>query len=90
MAAVKKRTTKSKQAGQIADEDMSPSQRVARDILVDFSDLQPSVNRIMEADIDEEQRLRAIEQFRNALGATDDPNRDPRYAIAHCGPAAKV
>ena len=88
MATAKKRTTKAKPANQIADEDMSPSQRVARDILVDFSDLSPSVTRIMEADLDEAQRMRAIEQFRSALGRTDDPNRDPRYAIANCGKAA--
>ena len=88
MAAAKKRT-KANPANQIAEEDMSPSQRVARDILVDFSDLRPSVNRIMDADIDETQRMRAIEQFRAALGSTDDPNRDPRYAIANCGPAGR-
>lgn len=84
MAAAKKRT-KANAADLIADEDLTPSQRVAREILVDFSDLSPSVNRIMQADLDEDQRLRAIEQFRAALGRTDDPNRDPRYAIANCG-----
>ncbi|CAB4365280.1 MAG: hypothetical protein F2681_15660 [Actinobacteria bacterium] len=87
MATTKKRTTKSIADGLIAADDTSPSATLAREILADYSDLTPSVMRIVSADLSEGQRQRALEQFRNSLGAIDDPNRDPRYAIANCGPA---
>ena len=94
MATTKKRTTKSIADGLIAGQRIafsssmtSPSATLAREILADYSDLTPSVMRIVSADLSEGQRQRALEQFRNSLGAIDDPNRDPRYAIANCGPA---
>ena len=45
-------------------------------------DLSPSVARIMDAELEDAARLRAIELFRDALQTTGDPNRDPRVAIA--------
>ena len=71
----------------VSFDDMTPSAKVAYELLVEYGDLTPSVNRIMEAELSESQRLTAIEAFRSSLGAIDDPFRDPRYAIANCGPA---
>ena len=85
MAATRK--TKARPAPAVAFEDMTPSAQVAYELLGEYGDLAPSVNKIMEAELSETQRLTAIEAFRSSLGATDDPFRDPRYAIAHCGPA---
>jgi hypothetical protein len=83
MAAAKKRT-KANAADLIADEDLTPSQRVAREILVDFSDLSPSVTH--HAGRPRRRPAAAGDRaFRASLGRTDDPNRDPRYAIANCG-----
>ena len=66
-------------------EDMTPSERVAHDILQQYSDLAPSVERIMQAELSETQRHRAITSFQASLGGVGDPNRDPRYTIANCG-----
>ena len=65
--------------------DMSPSEQVAHDILTEYGDLAPSVRHIMQADLSDAQRHRAISSFRDALATRGDPHRDPRYAIAHCG-----
>ena len=70
----------------LAFADMSPSQQAAEEILLQYPDLTPSVLKIMNADLSDEQRLRAITQFRTALSAAGDPNRDPKHAIANCGP----
>jgi hypothetical protein len=64
---------------------MSPSARVAHEIITARSDLAPSVNKIMNAELTDEQRLTAITRFNESLSALDDPFRDPRYAIANCG-----
>jgi hypothetical protein len=50
-----------------------------------YGDLTPSVERIMQAELSETQRHRAITSFRESLAGNGDPNRDPSYAIAHCG-----
>jgi len=62
--------------------ELSPADRVAREIVSVRKDLSPSVARIMDAELEDAARLRAIELFRDALQTTGDPNRDPRVAIA--------
>ena len=62
--------------------DLGPADRVARQILDARRDLLPSVARIMDADLDPDATLVAIELFRESLESGSDPNRDPRAAIA--------
>ena len=81
MAATRK--TRPKQAPQ---EPKTPSEQVAHEIVSTFGDLAPSVQRIMQAELSETQRERALIAFRGSLNSIGDPNRDPRYAIANCGP----
>jgi hypothetical protein len=64
-------------------EELAPNQQLAHQLVTDRSDLTPSVERIMTAEIDEDQRLAALTSFHNSLSAIDDPNRDPRVAIAN-------
>ena len=40
----------------------------------------------MNAGLAEDDTVRAMTMFRDALGAERDPNRDPRVAIARCTP----
>lgn len=64
-------------------ENLTPSQTVGAEILSEYSDLAPSVKRILDSEeIDEDTKLVAINLFRDALGASGDPHRDPRKAIA--------
>jgi hypothetical protein len=37
----------------------------------------------MEADLDDDQRGRALQAFSDSLDRPGDPNRDPRVAIAN-------
>jgi hypothetical protein len=62
--------------------DLGPADRVARQILDVRRDLLPSVARIMDADLDPESTLVAMELFRESLESGSDPHRDPRAAIA--------
>ncbi len=64
-------------------EDLSPSEQLAHAIVSDFGDLAPSVERIMEAELSEDQRAEAMSAFRDSLDNPGDPNRDPRVAIAN-------
>ena len=64
-------------------EDLEPNERVAHEIVIQYRDLSPSVVRIMEADLTSDQRGVALEAFRASLTDLDDPNRDPRVAIAN-------
>ena len=48
-----------------------------------YRDLAPSVERIMDAEISDEQREQALTAFRDSLDTPGDPNRDPRVAIAN-------
>ena len=64
-------------------EDLSAPEQLAHDIVSQFRDLAPSVERIMDAELDEEQRERALGAFRDSLASPGDPNRDPRVAIAN-------
>jgi hypothetical protein len=85
MATTKKRSAKRAEPGAVAYEDLPPSGQLAHDIVAEYSDLRPSVQRIVEADLSESQRHRALSLFRSSLGSIGDPYRDPRYAIANCG-----
>lgn len=63
-------------------EDRTPSEEIAHTILARYTDLSPSVERIMYSGLDEPGRLHAITLFRDSLGKDGDPNRDPANAIA--------
>jgi hypothetical protein len=62
-------------------DELEPSEQVAHHIVLEFGDLAPSVDRIMNADLTATQRLRAIEMFRASLATPHAPHRDPRNAI---------
>jgi hypothetical protein len=64
-------------------EELAPNQQLAHQLVTDRSDLTPSVERIMTAELDEAQQRVALESFQASLGSFDDPNRDPRVAIAN-------
>ena len=69
-------------------DDLEPASRIAYDIVHDRRDVLPSVERIMNAGLDDEATLRAMTLFRDALKTTGDPYHNPRVAIAACTPAA--
>jgi hypothetical protein len=71
--------------GETPLEELPASDQVAHDIVLEFSDLKPSLTRIMEADLDDEQRLNAMVAFRDSLQDPGNPNRDPRVAITNAG-----
>lgn len=86
--AVKKKMSASaaEKKRKLRTEDMNELERLADDIVTEYSDLAPSVARIMDAEeLTETQRMRALTSFRASLGQVGDPFRDPRYAIANCG-----
>ena len=68
--------------GTASPDDLGPTERIAFDIIAGRRDLLPSVERIMNADLDDGARLRAITLFCDSLGQTGDPHRDPRVSIA--------
>lgn len=63
-------------------EDLSPPNRIAFEIFAERRDLLPSVERIMNAGLDETATAKALDLFRTSLGAPGDPHRDPAVAIA--------
>lgn len=67
-------------------EELAPIDQLADQIVSDFADLTPSVARIMDADLNDADRLGALTAFRGSLGNIGDPNRDPRFAIANASP----
>jgi len=71
--------------GSIDPEDLAPSERIAHELVSEFADLAPSVETIMEAEIDDDGRIEALELFRTSLGAVGDPNRNPRVAVETAG-----
>ena len=77
--AVKRRTTK--KAAAVLPENRTPSQIVADTIVARYSDLAPSVSRIMEAGLSEAGQLHAITAFQDSLGVDGDPMRYPKNAI---------
>ncbi len=68
-------------------DDLGPANRIAYDIVHERRDVLPSVERIMNAGLDEDATLQAMTLFRDALATIGDPNRDPRVAIATSTPA---
>ncbi len=66
-------------------DDLGPTDRIAYEIIHVRRDVLPSVERIMNAGMDDAATLRAMTLFRDALTSTDDPHRDPRVAIANSG-----
>jgi hypothetical protein len=62
-------------------ENHTPSEAAAHAVIREFSDLEPSVNRIMAADLNEAGKLLAVGLFRASLGVAGDPNRMPLNAI---------
>jgi hypothetical protein len=62
--------------------DARPVDRVAYDVLMQRSDLLPSVERILNGSPDEATAERALVLFQQALSGVDDPNRNPQTAIA--------
>jgi hypothetical protein len=63
-------------------DELSPTNRVACEILDARGDLLPSVDRIMNAGLVEADTLQALSLFQESLSQPGDPNRDPRVAIA--------
>lgn len=66
-------------------EDLAPRERLAHEIVTEYGDLLPSVARIMDAGLTEEQTVVALTTFRDSIGVDGDPNRDPRISIANAG-----
>jgi hypothetical protein len=64
-------------------EELAPNEQLAHEIVTEFGDLTPSVVRIMDAELSEDDRNVALNAFRNSLGTIGDPNRDPRMAIVN-------
>jgi hypothetical protein len=73
---------RSRKVAPVAPEDRTPSQIVADAIVARYSDLAPSVNRIMQSGLDETGRLYAITAFQESLTVPGDPMRNPVNAIA--------
>lgn len=61
---------------------LSPANRLAYEIVAERRDVLPSVERIVNAGLTEDETVTALSLFRTALGSVDDPNRDPRAALA--------
>ena len=79
-SAVKRPSTR-KKAAATKPENRSPSEIVADEILTRYSDLAPSVNRIMQSGLDEAGQLHAITLFQRSLSVPGDPMRSPLNAI---------
>jgi hypothetical protein len=79
-SSVKQRSSKKLAAA--VPENRTESEIVADAIVARYSDLAPSVSRIMQAGLSETGRLHAITAFQRSLGVPDDPMRNPLNAIA--------
>jgi hypothetical protein len=89
--AVKKRSTKAPPNPYLTSatpDDLGPANRIAYDIVAERRDLLPSVERIMNAGLDEDGTVGVLTLFRCSLTAAGDPNRDPRVALATYSPAS--
>jgi hypothetical protein len=62
-------------------DELEGAHRAAHEIVSERRDLVPSVRRIMDAELDDETRDRAMELFQASLDDLDDPNRNPNVAI---------
>lgn len=84
MASSKKRPPTSRwHDGVTSIDDLGPCEQMAHQVVTDFPDLTPSVERIMVAELDDGQRLVALSAFVDSLSRIGDPNRDPRVAISN-------
>jgi hypothetical protein len=81
MATPRSLRSKSKSKSPVPVENQTESQAVAHGIAIRFNDLSPSIDRIMNAGLDEAGQLRAITLFRDSLGVPGDPYRIPYNAI---------
>lgn len=89
--AVRKRSTKAPRNPYLTSatpDELSPANRIAHDIVAERRDLLPSLERIMNAGLDEDGTVGVLTLFRCSLTAAGDPNRDPRVAIASYSPAS--
>jgi len=80
-ASQRSRAKRTLKAGDTLPDGHTPSEAVAHEILSQFRDLEPSVNRIMSSDLGEVGRLQAISLFQTSLNVPGDPNRHPAAAI---------
>lgn len=80
-AAAKKRAGSKQIAALPADH--TPSEAAAHAIVDGYPDLEPSINRILNSTLEEDERLVAIDLFRTSLDTPGDPNRIPANAIAN-------
>lgn len=88
MAKAKKKAATSRWADGSTDVDeLSPPERLAHELVTEYADLAPSVEKIMDAEFDGDDtgRTSALELFRASLDSLGDPNRDPRVAIESAG-----
>jgi hypothetical protein len=85
-AATKPKLTANKYLTTASPDDLGPNERIAYEIVKERRDLLPSVDKIMNAGLDKDATLHAITRFRDSLGTTGDPNRDPAVAIANSTP----
>ena len=69
--------------GSASVDDLAPRERLAHEIVSEHADLLPSVERIMAAELTQEQAIVALTAFRDSIGVAGDPNRDPRVSIAN-------
>jgi len=77
-----KRKTSTPWCDATADVDsLEPNERLAHELVVLRRDLTPSVERIMNHEMSEAARGRALSVFADSLNNPGDPNRDPRVAI---------
>jgi hypothetical protein len=87
MATNKKQPTTRWYDGITPIEDLAANEQLAHEMVSRHRDLAPSVERIMAADLTDEQRTDALTTFRHSLTRIGDPNRDPRTAIANAANA---
>jgi len=69
-------------------EELPADEQLAHQLVVERADLAPSVERIMNAELSDDQRNHALNGFNVSLDNPGDPNRDPRTAIANALVAA--
>jgi hypothetical protein len=64
-------------------EELPAAEQMAHQLVSERADLTPSVVRIMDAELTDDQRTHALHAFNVSLDNPGDPNRDPRTAIAN-------
>ncbi len=64
-------------------EELPADEQMAHQLVSERADLAPSVERIMNAELTDDQRTHALSAFHTSLDNPGDPNRDPRTAIAN-------